>query len=190
MAIKLKKGGKISLAKGDGNGLRVVKIGLAWDPIKKESGGIFGMFKSTSMEAVDLDASCVIRQNGSFQNNAVYFGNLRAFGGAIQHSGDNLTGEGDGDDETIVVDLTKLPDSVDQLTFTISSFRGQTFSKIQTAYCHIRDESGAILAEFDMAGGVDKTGIVVGTVTRTGNVWEFEAVGEYKNGRTFKELVG
>ena len=190
MAIKLKKGGKINLAKEDGNTLRVVKIGLAWDPIKKESGGIFGMFKSTSTEAVDLDASCVIRQDGHKESSAVYFGNLRAFGGAIQHSGDNLTGEGDGDDETITVDLTKLPESVDRLVFTISSFRGQTFASIQTAYCHIRDEKGAILAEFDMAGGVDKTGIVVGTVTRNGYAWEFEAIGEYKNGRTFKELVG
>ena len=187
MAIKLSKGGKINLAKADG-GLQRVSIGLAWDPIETKSGGLFGMFKSTSKEAVDLDASCVIREDGG-KVNAVYFGNLRAYGNAVVHSGDNLTGEGDGDDETITVDLTRLPDGIDQLTFTISSFRGQTFQKIQNAYCHIRDEKGVLLAEFDMAGGSDKTGIIVGTVTRTGYTWEFEAVGEYRNGRTFSELL-
>ena len=189
MAIKLKKGGKINLSK-EGGGLRKIQIGLAWDPIKKESGGIFGLFKSSTTESVDLDASCVIRDDKvSNRNHAVYFGNLRAYGGAIQHSGDNLTGEGDGDDEIITVDLTKLPDSVEQLVFTISSFRGQTFKRIQNAYCHIRDENGAMLAEFDMAGGVDKTGIIVGIVTRTGYSWEFEAVGEYRDGRTFADML-
>jgi tellurium resistance protein TerZ len=189
MAIKLTKGSKIKLAK-EGAGLRTVKIGLAWDPIKTKSGGIFGMFQTTSTEAVDLDASCVIHASKNYNAEAVYFGNLRAFSGAIKHSGDNLTGEGNGDDETITVDLANIPAGVDKLTFTISSFRGQTFSKIQTAYCHIRDENGAILADFDMAGGVDKTGIIVGTVTRTDDGWTFEAIGEYRNGRTFKELVG
>ena len=188
MAIKLTKGSKINLAKEDG-GLRSVQIGLAWDPIKKSSGGIFGLFKTETAENVDLDASCIINNGGADGRQAVYFGNLRAFGGAISHSGDNLTGEGEGDDEVITVDLTRLPKEVDTLTFTISSFRGQSFERIQAAYCHIRDESGQMLAEFDMAGGSDKTGIIVGKVSRSNGAWEFEAIGEYRNGRTFVELT-
>lgn len=183
MAINLKKGGRIDLKKNEAS-MTKVYLGLAWSPIKK--GGLFGMFQTS--EDVDLDASCVaILSNGT--QVPVFYANLQAFGGAIRHSGDNRTGEGTGDDETIAIDLEALPSDVVELIITISSFRGQTFKSIQDAHCHIRDEKYSMLAEFTMAGGEGKTGIVVGRMTKAEGVWSFEAIGEYRDGRTFAELL-
>ncbi len=187
MAIQLKKGGSINLGKGDQ--LKSVRFGLGWDPIKKSSGGgLFGMFKQTEEVAVDLDASCIVYENGRCSG-AAYFGKLKLFEGAISHSGDNLTGAGDGDDEVITVDLTRVPESVNRLLLTISSYRGQTFDLIENAVCNIADHSGKTLATFEMSGKEAKTGLIVGEVVRNGGDWAFNAIGEFKNGRTFQDLA-
>jgi tellurium resistance protein TerZ len=179
---------KINLAKKDG-GLQRITIGLTWDPVETEtkSNGIFGMFKNTSKKNVDLDLSCIIYEDDQ-QPSAVYFGRPKAFGDAISLFSNSLRCEGDSGNEMITVDLIRLPDNVKQLVFVITSFRGQSFKKIQKAYCHIRDENGALLANFDMAGGSDKTGFIIGVVTHTGYAWELEVVGDYRNGRTYEEL--
>jgi len=192
MAVNLVKGGRIDLRKKDG-GLQKIKFGCGWDPIKSggKSGGLFGFFKPSAetVENVDLDASIVAFNAQGNIDTAVYFGNRSAYNNAIFHSGDNLTGEGDGDDETIIVDLTKIPAQVARLVLTISSYRGQTFETIQAAQCNIRDDKDNILATYDMAGGSKMTGIIVGEATRVGDSWNFMAVGEYRTGRTYAELV-
>lgn len=193
MAIKLTKNDRVSLQKKDG-GLQVIKLGVGWDPVKSgaASGGLFGFFKSApaaSSEDIDLDASIVTFDNGGKIHQTVYFGNLRAYGNAISHSGDNRTGAGDGDDETITVDLKNIPAEVQRLCLMVSSYRGQTFETIDGATCNIRDGNGTLLAEYNMSGGSKKSGLIIGDVIRTAAGWEFVAIGEYRNGRTAHDLV-
>ena len=107
MSVNLSKGQTVSLVKQDGGSLSQVRMGLGWDTIKKK--GLFGGMKEVS---VDLDASAILLTGDNQVQEIVYYGNLRSKDGSLMHTGDNLTGKGDGDDESIMVDLPRVPPAV------------------------------------------------------------------------------
>jgi len=135
MAISLQKGQRISLAKG-GNNLEKICVGVNWGAIEKKS--LFGKIKKV---AVDLDASVGLFSENKQLVDVVYFGQLTSKCGAIRHSGDDLTGDMEGDDgldnEVIVVDLTQIPATISQVVFVLNSFRGQDFASIPFASIRI-----------------------------------------------------
>ncbi|MEU6579793.1 TerD family protein [Nocardia sp. NPDC046763] len=173
-AVSLVKGQRINLRKEGGSALGYVKMGLGWDPVKR--GGIFG---NKSVD-VDLDASVVLFADHS-PVDVVYYGSLNSKDGAIRHQGDNLTGEGEGDDEEIMVDLSRIPAHVTTLLFIVTSYKGHTFEQIANAYCRLVDSAtNAELARFTLAGGMSFTGMTMAKVYRPapGADWKLEAIGE------------
>ncbi|MCQ4319027.1 TerD family protein [Stutzerimonas stutzeri] len=195
MALSLAKNQTISLEKTAGNGLKKVHMGLGWDPVQKAkpSGGflsrVFGGGDSGG-DAVDLDASCIMMDAAKSAIDIVMFTQLKSKDGSITHSGDNLTGEGDGDDETIYVDLEKLPAAVKYLVFTVNSFRGQTFNEVENAYCRIVNQQGnSELARLTLSEKGGHTGVIMAYLTRTAGGWDMTAVGRATNGRTARDLA-
>src|SRR6476620_2678683 len=148
MSVSLSKGQQVSLTKTGGGTLTRVRMGLGWDAVKKR--GFFGGLKNQS---IDLDASCLLFDPVGNLVDQFWFQQLASKGGAIQHTGDNLTGDGEGDDESIIVDLTRVPAQVQTLVFTVNSFTGQNFSQIENAYCRLIDETTeAEVARYDLSG--------------------------------------
>ncbi|ACY98731.1 MULTISPECIES: TerD family protein [Thermomonospora] len=185
MSVSLSKGQKVSLAKPDGGALTRVRMGLGWDPVVKR--GLFGRSKT---QPTDLDASCLLFDASGNLVDAVWFRQLRSKDGAVQHTGDNLTGDGEGDDESIRVDLTALPGNVAQLVFTVNSFSGQDFSQIAGAFCRLVDEStGRELARYDLSGSGPHTAQIMAKVSREGSGWSMTAIGATATGRTFQHLL-
>lgn len=186
MSVSLSKGQKVSLSK-DGATLTRIFMGLGWDVAKKGGllGGLFG-----GNEDIDLDASCLVFDESGQQVDEIWFRQLKGMDGAIVHTGDNLTGAGDGDDETIKVDLSKLPGSVKSLVFTVNSFRGQTFDKVANAYCRVVDDvSGKELAKFSLGESGGHTGLVMAKIYRHNGEWKIHAIGEKTSGRTFHDMM-
>ena len=135
MAISLSKGQTISLAK-ESAGLSKIHMGLGWDPVKKKVGFLASLLGGGGGGGgdIDLDASCLMFDQAKQLVDIVWFRQLKSKDGAVTHTGDNLTGEGDGDDESIIVDLDRLPAGVQTLVFTVNSFRGQTFDEVENAF--------------------------------------------------------
>ncbi len=124
------------------------------------------------------------------QVDVVWFRQLRSKDGSITHSGDNLTGAGAGDDEQIVVDLTRVPATVKTLVFVVNSFTGQNFSQIENAFCRMVDQANnREIARYDLSGGGSHTAQVMVKVYRHNDEWKMHALGETCNGRTFVELL-
>lgn len=179
MAISLTKGGKISLTKDNPN-LNNIIVGLGWDARKKLFGADY-----------DLDASAYcLGEDGKCAGNhdLVYYGNKYVNG--ITHSGDNLTGEGDGDDEQIKVSLKLIPQHIHRIAFTVDIYqakaRKQSFAEVKNAYIRIFDEStGAELVRFNLGNEFGKeTAVVAGELYRHNGEWKFNAVGMgYDDGR-------
>ncbi|WP_417662715.1 TerD family protein [Pseudomonas sp.] len=186
MALTLSKNQTISLEKTAGSGLSKISLGLGWDAAKS---GFFGKLLGSGGE-IDLDASCILLDSELKAIDLVWFRQLKSNDGSIQHSGDNRTGEGDGDDETINVDLQRLPEAVKHLVFTVNSFTGQTFEKVENAYCRIVNASNKTeLARFNLSERGGHTGIVMASLSRESSGWEFKAIGVTTNGRTVDDLV-
>jgi len=186
MTVSLAKGQKVSLAKPGGGSLTAVRMGLGWDAAKKE--GLFGGLKTQS---IDLDASALLFDGGRNLVDAVWFKQLTSKDGSVRHTGDNLTGDGKGDDESIIVDLTRLPRQVSQIVFTVNSFTGQDFSQIENAFCRLIDQSTDVeLARYDLSGSGRHNAQVMAKVSRDvqGN-WTMTAIGAIASGRTFQELL-
>ena len=190
MAVNLlKKGQKVNLVKSNGSKLTKLMVGLGWDAAQpKQDGGFFSrIFNSTPN--IDCDASVFLCQNGKLVNNddVVYFGNLEHKSHAVKHMGDNLTGDGEGDDEQIFVDLNKIPPDYDRLVFVVNIYkavdRKQDFGMIQNAFIRIVDsETGEELCRFNLSE--DYTGMlamVAGEVYYKNGEWKFNAIG---NGTT------
>jgi tellurium resistance protein TerZ len=135
MPVNLSKGQKISLEKEAGTRLRKVVMGLGWDARKR--GGFLGL--GGRAPQTDLDASCVLFDEQKQLVDACWFRQLRSQDGSVQHTGDNRTGAGDGDDEQIVIDLTRVPAHVNTLMFTVNSFTNVTFDRIENALCRVFD---------------------------------------------------
>lgn len=187
MGISLVKGQKISLEKSDGSSLSKIFLGAGWDVAKK--GGLFGMFGGGD-SSIDLDASAILFDENNNVVDNVWFAQLKSRDGSIQHSGDNRTGDGDGDDEAIHVDLMKVPSQVKSIVFTISSFRGQTFAKVENAYCRLMDAtSNTEIAKYNLSAKGDFTALIIAKVYRHNGAWKMSALGEACNGKTIQEMI-
>jgi tellurium resistance protein TerZ len=148
-------------------------------------GALFG-----SAESIDLDASALLLDGQGREVDAVWFRQLTSRDGSVRHSGDNLTGEGDGDDEAIMIDLTRLPVQVEHVVLTVNSFRGQTFDKVDNAYGRVIDNAnGRELARFPISDSGPHTGLILASLSRAGGEWAFKAIGHRTRGRVVKDLV-
>ncbi|MBW7454534.1 TerD family protein [Paenibacillus sepulcri] len=179
-SISLVKGQKIDLTKGN-SGLAKVVVGLGWDPVKSK--GFFGGAKKN----VDCDASAILlNSEGKLANDnqVICFHNKKSPCGSVVHSGDNITGEGDGDDEQIFIDLAKVPADVHKVLVVVNIYdcvnRKQDFGMIQSAYIRILDGSGSNeLTKFNLSDNyAGLTALVCGELYRHGTEWKFAAIGE------------
>lgn len=187
MAVVLTKGQRISLEKEAGSTLTKVVMGLGWDVAKKK--GFLG-FGGGAGDDIDLDASCVMFDEHGRKFDEVWFAQLQSRDGSVRHTGDNRTGAGDGDDEQIIVDLSRLPREVKTLVFTVNSFTGQSFSQVENAYCRIvNDGNGKEVARFNLSCQGGHTGQIMAKVYRHGTEWKMHAIGENTRGRTFEDLL-
>ncbi len=186
MSVNLQKGQKISLAKEAGGALTRVTMGLGWDAIKSK--GFFGFGGKT--ESVDLDASCVMFDEAGRPVDVVWFRQLKSLDGSIVHTGDNRTGAGEGDDEQIIVDLSRVPDNVKSLVFTVNSFTGQNFSQVENAYCRIVDAGNQKeVARYELSVQGAHTAQIMAKLYRHNGEWKMHAIGENGSGRTFDDLM-
>ena len=174
MPINLTKGQKVDLTKGSPS-LTKLMVGLGWDVNAFDSGFDF-----------DLDASAfMVGSNGKCptEKEFIFYSNLEHPSGAVKHMGDNLTGEGEGDDEQIEVDLSLVPANIERIAFTVTIYdadqRRQNFGQVQNAYIHIQDMvSGTDLIRYDLGEDFSiETAIVVGELYRHNGEWKFNAIG-------------
>ena len=174
MPINLSKGQTVDLTKGNAS-LKHIMVGLGWDVNAFDSGADF-----------DLDASafmCGANGKCPTEKEFIFYGNLEHPSGAVKHQGDNLTGEGDGDDEQIFVDLKAIPESVDKIAFTVTIYeaqeRRQNFGQVSNAYIRIVDEdTNQELIRYDLGEDFSiETAIVVGELYRHNGEWKFNAIG-------------
>ncbi|MDN3583482.1 TerD family protein [Mucilaginibacter flavus] len=196
MAINLQKGQRISLEKSNGSKLQSVCVGINWGAIEKK--GLFGF--GTIKEAVDLDASCALFDENKRLIDVIYFGNLRAKDGSVRHSGDDLTGDMDGNDgldnEVITVDLSSISPSVNYVAFMLNSFRGQDFGSIPFASIRIYEGTpirvNEVFATYDIAHSKEFAGhvsMVLGVFYKKNGEWKFNAIGEPTRDRKLEETV-
>ncbi|MFC7306631.1 TerD family protein [Streptomyces monticola] len=176
--VSLQKNQTVSLVKGGRPLLTQVKMGLGWEPA----------FRGKD---IDLDASVIAYGPQRNHIDSCYFGKLSILNGAIKHSGDNLTGEGGGDDEVIVVDLGRLPQEVSGLVFTVNSFSGQKFNEVAKAYCRLIDAAtDEELVRFDLTGAEPQTGVMMAKLIRQfSGEWEMTGMGDFVKSRTVRGMV-
>lgn len=191
MGISLQKGQKISLEKDGGTGLSHVVMGLGWDAARDEKTGFLGrLFGAGEGESIDLDASCLLFDEQGQLLDAVWFRQLCSKDGSIVHTGDNRTGDGEGDDEQIKVDLAKVPAHVKSLVFTVNNYTGQDFSRVENAFCRIVNGANqAEIARYDLSCQGSHNAMVMAKVYRHNNAWKMHAIGEPGQGRTFEQLL-
>ncbi len=176
--VSLQKNQTVSLVKGGRPLLSQVKMGLGWEPA----------FRGKD---IDLDASVIAYGPNRNHLDSCYFGKLSILNGAVKHSGDNLTGEGAGDDEVIVVDLGRLPAEATGLVFTVNSFSGQKFTEVAKAYCRLIDAmTGEELVRFDLTSAEPQTGVMMAKLIRQfSGEWEMTAMGDFVKSRTVRGMV-
>ncbi|MEU3633799.1 TerD family protein [Streptomyces fradiae] len=176
--VSLQKNQTVSLVKGGRPLLTQVKMGLGWEPAYRA-------------KDIDLDASVIAYGPQRNHLDSCYFGKLTVLGGAIRHSGDNLTGEGAGDDEVITVDLGRLPAEATGLVFTVNSFSGQKFTEVAKAYCRLLDAAtGEELVRFDLTSAEPRTGVMMCKLIRQfSGEWEMTAMGDFVKARTVRDMV-
>jgi tellurium resistance protein TerZ len=185
MSVSLSKGQSVSLRKSGGGSLTVVRMGLGWQAAPRR--GLFG----NKSRQIDLDASAVMFAERQLAD-VVFFQHLVSNDGSVRHTGDNLTGGAGGeDDESIVVDLARVPEHVTQIVFTVNSYTGQTFQEVRLAHCRLVDESsGQELARYSLSGGGPHTGQVMAKVMRDAEGgWQMAAIGAPAGGRTFQDML-
>jgi tellurium resistance protein TerD len=174
MGVVLAKGGNVSLTKEAPN-LTKALVGLGWD------------VRTTTGAGFDLDASALlVGANGKVLSDAhfVFYNNLTSPDGSVTHTGDNRTGEGDGDDEAIVLDLAAVPADVERIVFPVSIYdapaRQQSFGQVRNAFIRVVDQSdGNELARYDLSEDAStETAMIFGEIYRNGAEWKFRAVGQ------------
>lgn len=185
MAINLQKGQKIDLTKGNA-GLSKIMVGLGWDPVSSSGGGLLkGIFGKG--QNIDCDASILMLNSNEKligKENIIYFGNLKSRCGSVQHMGDNLTGGGDGDDEQIFVELSKIPANINKLVFVVNIYdcvnRKQDFGQIQNAFIRVvNSANNKELLKYNLTEDYSgKTALVIGEIYRYNEEWKFAATGE------------
>ncbi|EDW20477.1 TerD family protein [Bacillus pumilus] len=196
MAITLEKGQRIDLTKGKA-GLTNILVGLGWDPVSQGGGFLGKLFGGGGGADIDCDASVLMLKNDKFTENKdlIYFGNLKSKCGSVEHTGDNLTGEGDGDDEQVLVNLSKVPGNVNKLVFVVNIYdalrRNQHFGMIQNAYIRIVDRSNnQELVKYNLKDEYEgKTSLIVGELYRHENEWKFAAVGDGTNDAKLADIT-
>ncbi|MFI6692018.1 TerD family protein [Streptomyces sp. NPDC050433] len=174
MGVSLSKGGNVSLSK-EAPGLTAVLVGLGWDA------------RSTTGADFDLDASALlVNAAGKVPSDQhfIFYNNLKSPDGSVEHTGDNLTGEGEGDDESLKVNLAGVPADVDKIVFPVSiheaESRGQSFGQVRNAFIRVvNQDGGAELARYDLTEDAStETAMVFGELYRNGAEWKFRAVGQ------------
>ncbi|OUC77951.1 TerD family protein [Gordonia lacunae] len=174
MGVSLSKGGNVSLSK-EAPGLTAVSVGLGWD------------IRTTTGTDFDLDASAIALGTDKkvvSDQHFVFFNNLRSPDGSIEHTGDNLTGEGEGDDEVIKVDLAGVPPNIDSIVFPVSIYdadaRSQSFGQVRNAFIRVVNQAGGTeIARYDLSEDAStETAMVFGELYRHGSEWKFRAVGQ------------
>lgn len=197
MGISLQKGQRVDLTKGNA-GLNRIQVGLGWNPEQKSSGGFLGgLFGGGEGNNIDCDASVIMLQDDRLvsQSDVVFFGNLKGANGAVQHSGDNLTGEGDGDDEVITLDLNNIPASYNRIVFVVNIYnakqRNHHFGMIEKAYIRVMNSSNhEELIRYNLTDDYSgSTSLVTGELYRHGSEWKFAAVGNGTNNTSLSEVV-
>lgn len=175
MSISLSKGQKINLSK-EVNGLSKVVVGLGWDAVKR---GIFGYQPN-----IDCDASAIILDGNEKLIDCVYYGNTRSMDGKVRHTGDNLTGDGDGDDEQIIVNFSDMPSKVKKIVFIVNIYacesRKQDFGMIKNAFIRLVDAStNKEICKYNLSDKYDgKTAMVFAEVYNQNDEWKFNAIGQ------------
>lgn len=193
MAVSLQKGQRISLEKDGGSQMTQICVGVNWGAIEKK-----GLFGGAKKEAVDLDASCATFNSTKELQEIIYFGQLRGQG--IQHSGDDLTGDMEGDDgldnEVIVVNLSQVSANVEQIVFVLNSFGGHDFKKIPFASIRLYEGTATkvdhIYAKFDIANDPKFAGsvsMIMGKLYKKDGKWKFTAIGETTQDKKLQETV-
>ncbi len=174
MGVSLNKGGNVSLSK-EAPGLNRILIGLGWDT------------RATDGADYDLDASLfMLNAEGRVRSDSdfIFYNNLTSTDGSVEHTGDNLTGEGEGDDEAIKVTVTAVPADVDKLVVAVTIHdaqnRGQNFGQVENAFIRIvNDENNVEIARYDLSEDASvETAMIFGEVYRHGDEWKFRAVGQ------------
>ena len=183
MSISLQKGQKVNLSK-EKKGLSRVVVGLGWDEVKRSRG-----FFALKPAPIDCDASAIMLKNGKFtdKTDLVYFGNLKHKSGTVNHMGDNLTGAGEGDDEQIVIDLSRVPAEYDKIVIVVNIYqavkRKQHFGMIQNAFIRLVDaRNNKEMCKYNLTENYSgMTAMIFGEIYRYNGEWKFNAVG---NGTT------
>ncbi|GAB3682738.1 TerD family protein [Angustibacter aerolatus] len=176
--VDLRKGERVSLVKTGAPPLRSVVMGLGWDPARAGS-------------SIDLDASALAYDRRGEHLGSVWFLQLHAFDRSVVHAGDNLTGEGEGDDEQIRVDLAALPATVHSIVFAITSFGGHPFTEVRGAFCRLVDAAaGTELVRYDLSGSEPRTAVLMAALSRDGaGAWVMTALGQFLDGKNARYLV-
>lgn len=174
MAISLSKGGNVNLSK-EAPGLKKLIVGLGWDP------------RATDGKEFDLDGSAfLLNSAGKVRSDAdfVFYNNLKSADGSIVHSGDNRSGQGDGDDEKVNIDLAAVPADIEKISFCVTIHegqqRGQNFGQVGKAYIRCVDaDTSKEIARYDLSeDGSTETAMIFGEVYRSGSEWKFKAIGQ------------
>jgi stress response protein SCP2 len=197
MSVNLQKGQKVDLRKSDGGKLTRVLVGLGWDEADAQGKGK-GLFRSLfkgPAQDIDCDASAFLCKENKLKamDDIVYFGNLTHESGAVQHMGDNLTGEGEGDDEQIAVELSRLPSYYNKIVFVVNIYqakqRHQHFGMIRNAYIRICDDKGVEMCRYNLSENYDNmTAMIFGEMVLEGSTWKFNAIGEPTTDNDLTEL--
>ena len=174
MAVSLKKGQKVDLTKTN-PGLKEILVGLGWDVNKYDGGKDFDLDSSVFM----LNANGKVRDDDDF----VFYGNLKHKSGAVEHMGDNLTGKGEGDDEQIKIDLSKVPADIEKIDFTVTIYeaeeRHQNFGQVENAFIRVVNSvTNEELIRYDLGEDFSiETAVVIGELYRNKGEWKFNAIG-------------
>ncbi len=182
MSINLQKGQKIDLTKGT-NGLRHIMVGLGWDEAKAPKGFLGGLF-GKKVPDIDCDASALLCDVDGHYKDMVYYGNLQMPDGSVVHQGDNLTGKGDGDDEEIIVDLSKMNSQYGKIVFVVNIYdaknRNQHFGMIENAFIRLVDmDNNTEICRYNLSDNYSgMEGLIVGEIYKKDNEWKFNAIGQ------------
>ena len=168
--IELAKGQELTLTTEDGSSLTTVQMAVGWD--HSPTAGFIG----SGAPPIDLDASAVQFAGDQFFDLA-FFNHLATRDGSVVHLGDNTTGKGEGDDEVIAVDLSRVYAKVESILFLVSSYQGHSLEYIRNAYCRLVDDTDTELARFTLTLGVRETGLVMAKLFRDGSTWKLGAIG-------------
>jgi stress response protein SCP2 len=196
MAIVLQKGQRIDLTKGN-PGLQQIMVGLGWDPVQKKSGGLLGGLFGGGSANFDIDASVLMLQDDKLtsNNDLIYFGNLKSQCGSIVHTGDNITGEGEGDDEQVKIDLKRVPSRINKLVFVVNIYdcvsRKQDFGSVQNAFIRVVNAStNEEMLKFNLTDNyAGSTSLIVAEIYRHNDEWKFGALGTGTKDTALKDIV-